>query len=69
MALRTGIVAATIFVKHLCHVLETWRPPINAVIAAAVTSGTITSAQAATLGTWLDGAQSACAIIRTVSGY
>lgn len=69
MVLRTGIVAATIFIKQLCHVLTTWRPAMDGVIAAAVGSGTITSAQQATLSDWLNKAQAACDIIRLVSHY
>lgn len=69
MAVKTGIVAATLFVKSLCHVLLRYRPAMDAVIASAVSAGHITSVQAATLETWLNGAQAACDIIRTVSGY
>ena len=69
MALRTGIVILTLLVKHICRVLATWRTPISGVIAAAVTSSIITSGQAATLNTWLDGAQTACDVLRTVTDY
>lgn len=69
MALRTGIVAATLFIKSLCHVLLTYRSTMNSVIQAAVTGGFITTVQRDILYTWLDGAQTACDIIRTVSGY
>lgn len=69
MALRTGISAATKIAEHLCRLLTAYRPAINTVIAAAVTAGTITSGQAATAGTWLDGAQTACAVLKAVSGY
>lgn len=69
MALRTGIVAATIFIKQLCHVLLTYRTAIDGVVAHAVSIGVITSVQAAVLTTWLDGAQTACNVIRAVSGY
>lgn len=69
MSLKTGIVAATLFIKQLCHVLLRYRPAIDGVISAAVTAGTITSLQAGILTTWLDGAQTACNVIREVSGY
>jgi hypothetical protein len=69
MALRTGIVVLTLLVEHICRVLNTYRPAINGVIAAAVTAGSISSSQATTIGTWLDGAQAGCAILKTVSGY
>lgn len=69
MALRTGIVALTLFIKHICHLLTTYRPAIDVVIAAAVSASTITSAQAASLKAWLDGAQAACDVVRAVSGY
>jgi hypothetical protein len=69
MALRTGIVAATLVVKHLCRTLTHFRPAINTVIAAAVGGGSITTAQATTLGSWLDAAQAACDILRAISGY
>lgn len=67
--LRTGIVIVTQLVKHICHVLTTYRPRIDEVIALAVSGGTITSVQADILKTWLDGAQTSCDIIRAVSGY
>jgi len=69
VAIKTGAAALTIFVKKICHLLTTWRIHINAVIAAAVTSGAITAAQATTLNLWLDGAQVACDILRVVTGY
>lgn len=69
MALRTGIAAATIFIKSLCHLLTTYRPAMSEVIQAAVTAGIITTVQRDILNTWLDGAQTACDIIRKVSGY
>jgi len=69
LALRTGIAAATIVIKHLCRILIAYRPAMDAVLAAAVTAGTITTTQRDILKTWLDGAQSACDIIRVVSGY
>lgn len=69
MLLRTGIVAATLFIKQLCHTLNTYRPAIDGVIAAAVTADLITTTQADILKTWLNGAQTACDIIRTISGY
>jgi len=69
MSLRTGIAAATFAIKALCHVLITWRNKIDGVIAAAVDSNVITSAQALELKAFLDAADGACAIIRLVSGY
>jgi hypothetical protein len=69
VALRTGIVVLTLIVEHICRLLNTYRPAINGVIAAAVSGGNITSAQATTLGTWLDGAQAGCAILKTITGY
>jgi len=67
--LKTGIVVVTVLTKHICKVLTRYRPVMDTVIAAAVTEGVITSIQQAVLKTWLDGAQSACDIIRLVSGY
>jgi len=69
MPLRTGIVALVLLVKHICRVLATWRTPISGVIASAVSSSLITSSQAATLNTWLDGAQTACDVLRTITDY
>jgi len=69
MAIRTGIVVLTLLIKHICRLLSVFRPSIDSVIAAAVSGSVITSAQSTTLHTWLDGAQSACDIIRLVSGY
>jgi len=69
MAVRTGIAVLTIAVKGICRTLTVYRNAINGLIAAAVTGGVISSTQAAILGTWLDGAQAACDILRSVSGY
>lgn len=69
MALRQGIVELTQIVKHICRILIKYRPVINTVIDAAVSGGHITSAQAATLKTWLDGASAACDVLKAVTGY
>jgi hypothetical protein len=69
MALRTGIVVVTLLIEHICRVLTTYRPAMNTVINQAVTAGHITSVQKDILMTFLDGANSACAIIKVVSGY
>jgi hypothetical protein len=68
-ALRTGIAALTVAVKHICKLLTTYRPAINGLIDAAVSGGHITSSQATTLKSWLDGASAACDVLRIVSGY
>lgn len=67
--IKTGIVVATLIIEHLCRVLQSYRPKMDATIAAAVTGGAITTVQADILKTFLDGAQTACNIIRLVSGY
>lgn len=69
MALRTGFVALTEVVKHLCRILGTWRKAIDAVLDTAVASSIITSAEAATAKSFLDLADGACTIFRKVSGY
>lgn len=69
MALRTGIVALVLLVKHICRLLATWRAPIGTVIAAAVAGGTITAGQATTLNAWLDGADAACTALRAITDY
>jgi len=69
MALRTGIAILTELVKHICRVLTTYRPAIDSLIAAAVGGSVITATQADILKTWLDGAVTACNILRSVSGY
>lgn len=69
MAFRTGMVILTLLVEHICRLLATYRTAMNAVIAAAVTGSVITSTQATTIGTWLDGAQAVCAILKTITGY
>lgn len=69
IAVKTGIVVVTQLIKHMCRVLTTYRPAIDRVIAAAVAGGLITSVQKDVLETWLNGAQTACDIIRIVSGY
>lgn len=69
MAGKTGIVALVGFVKHICHLLVTWRGKIDGALDFAVTTGSITSSQAATVKTWLDGAEAACTVLRIVTGY
>jgi hypothetical protein len=69
MPLRTGIVAATLAIKALCHTLTTYRPAIDTVINAAVAAGHISTVQKELLETFLTSAQGACDIIRIVSGY
>jgi len=69
MALRTGIVALTLLVKGICHVLETYRTPINLVISTAVAGGVITADQRTVLMAWLDSTTAACDALRLISGY
>lgn len=69
LPIRTGIVVATVLIKHLCKVLTTYRPLMDQAIAAAVDAGHITTVQRDILATWLNGAQTACDVIRVVSGY
>jgi len=69
LPLKTGMVIATLLIKHLCRILTTYRPVMNQVIAAAVAESVITDVQAAILNTWLDGAQTACNIIRDITNY
>lgn len=67
--LKTGMVVATILIKKLCHILTVYRPVMNAVIEQARVGGVISTLQSEILATWLDGAQTACNIIREVTGY
>lgn len=69
MAVKTGAASLTLLAKHICHLLTTWRPAINGVIAAAVAASVITPAQSVTLTAWLDGASAACDILRVITGY
>jgi hypothetical protein len=69
MPLRTGIVALTFIVHHMCRLLATYRSAIDTVLSTAVTSGTITASQKSAVDTYLDGAQAACAILDLVTGY
>jgi hypothetical protein len=69
LAIRTGIVALTLVVKHLCHILVTWRVAIDGVLAAAVGSGVITNTQKEIVDTFLNQATTACDILRAVTGY
>jgi hypothetical protein len=69
VALRTGIVILTLLVEHICRLLATYRTAMNAVIAAAVTGGSITSAQATVIGDWLDAASAACVVLKSITGY
>lgn len=67
--IRTGMAIATTITKHLCRVLNAYRPAMTVVINAAVTGGTITPAQAAIVNDWLNSAQGACDILRLITGY
>jgi len=67
--IKTGIAAITLVAHHGCHILVTWRPKIDAVIAAAVASSTITAAQATTVTSWLNLTQAACDVLHIISGY
>ncbi len=69
MALRTGMSILTRIVEHMCRLLATYRAAINGVLAAAVSAGTITAAQKATVDSFLDLANAACAVLKVVSGY
>jgi hypothetical protein len=69
MAVRTGIVVLTVVVKHICHILTTWRPSIDGVVDAAVSGSVITSAQRDTLNSFLNLAQAGCDILRVITGY
>jgi hypothetical protein len=69
MATRTGIVALVQLAKHACRILTTFRPAIDSLIAAAVTAGSITTAQQTTLESWLNLTQAACDVLKVVTGY
>lgn len=69
ITLRTGMAVATQIIKHLCRILQVYRPAMNDVIAAAVSAGHISAAQQLLLNSWLDGAAAACDVIRIVTGY
>lgn len=69
MPIKTGIVAAVVFVKELCRVLRVWRPAIDIVVNNAVTTGLITAANKATVDQFFDVAQAACDVLRVITGY
>jgi hypothetical protein len=69
MATRTGMSEATQIAKHLCRLLAAFSPAMRSVISASVTSSVITAEQGATLNIWLDGANSACDVLRAITGY
>lgn len=69
MPVKTGIVAAVVFVKELCRVLRVWRPAIDGVVNQAVTSGLITTGQKAQVDQFFDVAQGACDVLRIITGY
>lgn len=66
---RSGIVALTVAVKHICHILVTYRNAVDTVLDAAVASETITADQRLIAANFLDLATGACDIFRLVSGY
>lgn len=66
---RSGIVAVTFAVKHICHILVSYRNAIDGVLDAAVASETITADQRLIAANFLDLATGACDIFRAVSGY
>jgi hypothetical protein len=68
-AFRTGIVALTIAVKHICRIQAKFGPQIQHQIDLAVSMATITSAQGAQLTAALSAITAACDILRAVSLY
>lgn len=66
---KNGLVAATRLAEHMCRLITKYRPVMDAAIAAAVSAGAITSAQADSLHTWLDGASAACAVLKAITKY
>lgn len=69
MAFRTGMAIITLLLIHMCRVLTTYRAAMDAVLTAAVTAGTITTLQKEVVDTHLNSAQTACNILRVVTGY
>jgi hypothetical protein len=66
---KDGLVALTRITEHACRLLIKYRPKMDNAISIAVTTGAITSFQAGVLNTWLDGAQTACGILKIITGY
>jgi len=66
---KSGIVAVTFAVMHICHILESWDVKVRAALDAAVAAGTISSADATTAKAFLSSAQVACVVFRMASGY
>jgi hypothetical protein len=66
---KSGIVAVTLAVEHICRVLVSYDVKLRAAIDLAVTSGKITADEAEIAKAFLSSAQIACAIFRAASGY
>jgi len=69
MAQKSGIVAVTQALMHICRIITAYDTKLRAAIDAAVVSGAITEAQAETAKAFLSTAQTACTIYRAASGY
>lgn len=66
---KSGIVAVTKALEHICHVLVSYDLKLRAALDAAVTAGHITSDQAVVAKAFLSSAQVACTIFKAASGY
>lgn len=66
---RTGIVVITKLLEHISRTVLKYRPSLNAQISAAVTAGTISSAQATVMLAFLDSIPVAVELYKIVSGY
>lgn len=66
---KTGADAIAKSLKHICRVLIAYRTKLDAVIDAAASAGTITSAQAAEAHAFVASADAACQIFILIAGY
>lgn len=66
---QAGLVALTKLIEHGCRLITKYRAQMQALIDHAVSIGSITAAQGATLEAWLDALSGICAILRLVTRY
>jgi len=66
---KTGLVAITYAIMHICRILEAWDLKARAALAAAKTGGTITEAEYDIAIAFLNSTGAACFVFRKVTGY
>ena len=66
---KTGAVAVTIALKHICIQIRRFGPVLITVIDKAQDEHVIDASQAVLAKSFLSGAQAACDVFRLITGY